>query len=95
MLLPDAKFTNYTSNNSSIFNGGFSCQTGTKNTFGRIPMDQTIEENTNKDTQTAGGTKGFSTKTNDHANYARQLRSMVSKENYKFMHPDMAKGRII
>ena len=60
--------------------------------FGRIPVDQTIEKTIKKDTQTAGDTKGFSTKTNavekyyitanDRANSVRQLRSMVSKENY-------------
>ena len=41
-------------------NGGMSVQLGTTNTFGRIPIDQTIEETANKDTQTAGGTEGFS-----------------------------------
>ena len=40
--------------------GGFSVQLGGKNPFGRIPVDQTIEETVNKDTQTPGGTKGFS-----------------------------------
>ena len=40
--------------------GGFSTQMSDRNTFGRIPMDQTIEETVNKDTQTPGGTKGFS-----------------------------------
>ena len=41
---------------------GFSTQIGEDNPFGCIPMDQTIEETINKDTQTPGGTKGFSTK---------------------------------
>lgn len=41
-------------------NGGFSVQIGRQNPFGRIPVDQIIEETVNKDTQTAGGTKGFS-----------------------------------
>ena len=87
-----------------LMNGGFSCQIGMKNTFGRIPMDQTIEETINKDTQTAGGTKGFSTRpnavakyyitANDRANYVRQLRAMISRESYKFEHPDMTKRRI-
>lgn len=36
--------------------GGFSVQIGPKNPFGRIPVDQTIEETVNKDTQTPGGT---------------------------------------
>ena len=34
-------------------------QLGPKNPFGRIPLDQAVEETVNKDTQTAGGTKGF------------------------------------
>ena len=42
--------------------GTFSVHPGTVNPFGRIPVDQTIEETVNKDTQTAGGTKGFSLK---------------------------------
>ena len=59
-------------------------------------MDQTIEEAINKDTQKAGGTKGFSTRpnavakyyitANDRANYVRQLRTMISKESYRFEH---------
>jgi len=43
-----------------FMNGGFSIQIGSKNPFGRIPVDQTIEETVNKDTQTPGGIKGFS-----------------------------------
>eukprot|EP00112_Aurelia_sp_Birch-Aquarium-sp1_P022105 Seg6119.1 transcript_id=Seg6119.1/GoldUCD/mRNA.D3Y31 product="hypothetical protein" protein_id=Seg6119.1/GoldUCD/D3Y31 len=39
---------------------GFSTQMSERNTFGRIPMDQTIEETVNKDTKTPGRTKGFS-----------------------------------
>ena len=42
--------------------GGFSVQMSSNNTFGRIPVDQTVEERVNKDTQTTGGTKGFSLK---------------------------------
>ena len=75
-----------------------------KSTFGRIPIDQTIEEAINKDTQKAGGTKGFSSRPNavtkyyitakDCANYVRQLTEMISKESYRFEHPDMTKRRI-
>ena len=89
---------------ANLMNGGFSCQIGSKSPFGRIPMDHIIEETINKDTQTAGGTKGFSTKSNaaakyyiianDCGNYVTQLRFTVLKENYKFRHPDMTKGRI-
>ena len=38
----------------------FSVQLSNYNTFGRIPVDQTIEETINKDSITAGGLKGFS-----------------------------------
>ena len=89
---------------ANLLNGRFFCQIGSKNTFGKIPMDQTIEETINKDTQTAGFTKGFNTKTNaatkyymtanDRASYVRQLRPMMSNKNYKFTHLDMTKGRI-
>ena len=48
--------------NAHLESGGFSVQIGKQNTFGRIPVDQTIEETVNKDTQTNGGTKGFSLK---------------------------------
>ena len=78
-------------------NGAFSCQVRMKTTFGRIPMNQTIEEDINKDTQKAYGTKGFSSRQNlvtkyyitakDCANYVRQLRPMISKESYRFEHP--------
>lgn len=43
---------------------GFSVQIGEDNPFGRIPVDQTYEETVNKDTQTSGGTKGFSLRPN-------------------------------
>ena len=42
--------------------GGFSVQMGSSNPFERIPVDQTVEEMVNRDTQTAGGMKGFSLK---------------------------------
>ena len=42
--------------------GGVSVQFGSQNPFGRIPVDQTIDETVNRDTQTAGGTEGFSLK---------------------------------
>ena len=37
-----------------MLHGGFSVQMSDKNTFGQIPVDQTIEETVNKDIQTAG-----------------------------------------
>ena len=38
---------------------GFSVQCGSQNPFDRIPVDQTMEDTVNPDTQTAGATKGF------------------------------------
>ena len=43
-------------------NGGFSVQMSNETTFGRIPVDQTLEKTVNKDTQTPGSTKRFSLK---------------------------------
>ena len=43
-----------------LINGRFLTQFTSSNTFIRVPMDQTTAETINKDTQTAGGTKGFS-----------------------------------
>ena len=40
--------------------GGFSVQLTQRNPFGKIAEDQTLKETINRDTQTAGGTKGFS-----------------------------------
>ena len=67
--------------------GGFSVQLGGINPFGKIPVDQTIEETINKDTQTPGGTKGFNLKHDAvqkyylNAEYSiiclRQLREVV------------------
>ena len=37
-----------------MLDGGFSVQMTDHNTFGRIPVDQTIEETINRDTQTSG-----------------------------------------
>ncbi|KAJ8366495.1 hypothetical protein AAFF_G00353320 [Aldrovandia affinis] len=44
-----------------FMHGGFSVQLGSQNPFGRIPVDQTIEETVNRDTQTAGGTRRCTT----------------------------------
>ncbi|KAJ8334734.1 hypothetical protein SKAU_G00403730 [Synaphobranchus kaupii] len=85
--------------------GGFSVQLGGNNPFGKIPVDQTIEETVNKDTQTAGGTKGFSLKTGavtryyltseNRSQYLRQLRNMTGNESTGcFSHHDLQKPRI-
>ena len=40
--------------------GGLPVQIAEGNPFGKVPVDQACEETVNKDTQTAGGTKGLS-----------------------------------
>ena len=84
--------------------GGFSVQIGEKNPFGRIHVDQTIEETINKDTQTSRGTKGFSLKcgavaryymTSEYRSmYLRQLRDMIGHQNSDISHPDLQPPRI-
>ena len=84
--------------------GGFSVQLGSRNPFGRIPVDQTIEETVNKDMQTSGGTKGFSLKpgavtkyylTSEYrCAYLRQLRGMVGRSDSHLNHPDLQLPRI-
>ena len=88
-----------------LADGNFATQIGKDTPFGCIPMDQTIEETINKDTQTPGGTKGFSTKkgavsryyiTADYrASCVRQLRYMINGEESGFRHPDLRTSRIL
>ena len=85
--------------------GGISVQIGSSNPFGKIPCDQTIEETINKDTQTAGGTKGFSLKSGavqtyylnaEHRSlFPRQLREMVGLGGSRLNHPDLQQSRIL
>ena len=84
--------------------GGFSVQIGSNNPFGKIPVDQTVEETVNKDTQTAGGTKGFSLKPNAisryyhtaeyRSSYLRLLKEMLGIGCVSFHHPDLSHSRI-
>ena len=86
-------------------NSGFSVQLGQQNSFGRIPIHQTIEETVNKDTQMAGGTKGFSLKPGALSRYCltaeyrssflHLLRDAVgTSKSSSFYHPDLSKSRI-
>ena len=87
-----------------LHNGGFSTQLTGENAFGRVPMDQTIEEIVNKDSQTAGGTKGFSVRKSAVARYyitvdyraycVRQLRHMTDIQHQGLQHPDLRQTRI-
>lgn len=95
----------YPNVHAQFVEGGFSVQIGPKNPFGKIPVDQTIEETVNKDTQTPGGTKGFSLKpgavskyyltTEYRSSYLRQLRAMVGHDcSHQVNHPDLQMPRI-
>ena len=84
--------------------GGFSVQIGDQNPFGKIPVDQACEETVNKDTQTAGGTKGFSLKPRALSKYyltaeyrsifMRQLKEMVHLTHSDAKHTDLQSSRI-
>ena len=85
-----------------LASGGFSVQIGGENTFGRIPVDQTCEETVNKDTQTPGGTKGFSLKPGTVSRYymvteyrsifLSHLRDMLQLKSH-FNHADLQSKR--
>ena len=87
-----------------FMNGGFSVQIGQTNPFGRIPVDQTIEETVNRDTQTAGGTKGFSLNPGAISRYyhtaeyrtmyLRQMREMTGVGGSQLDQADLHQPRI-
>ncbi|KAK3751112.1 hypothetical protein QZH41_016239, partial [Actinostola sp. cb2023] len=84
--------------------GGFAVQIGTDNPFGKIPVDQACEETVNKDTQTPGGTKGFSLKPKAVSKYylvaeyrsifMRNLKEMLHLTKSSCQHNDLQKSRI-
>lgn len=73
---------------------GVSVQIGSNNPFGRITVDQVIEETMNKDIQTPGGTKDFSLKEGVVTRYSlsseyrsrclRQTRDMTGEDDTNF-----------
>ena len=79
--------------------GGFSVQMSEDNPFGRIPVDQTCEETVNKDTQTSGGTKGFSLRPNAvskfylvaeyRSTFLRQLKDILHISRSSSQHKDL------
>ena len=79
-------------------------QLGSQNPFGRIPVDQAVEETVNRDTQTPGGTKVFSLKPNAvhryyqtaeyRSSYLRQLRETLGLGRRQFTHPDLRQSRV-
>ncbi|KAG1664218.1 hypothetical protein GQR58_019897 [Nymphon striatum] len=88
-----------------FLHGGFSVQLRNGNPFARIAVDQTTEESVNTDTQTAGGTCGFSLKPGAVSRYyltaeyragaLRQLRQEISTQGHgATKHTDLEKTRI-
>ena len=83
---------------------GFSVQMSPDNAFGRIPVNQTIEETINKDTQMAGGTRGFGLNPGAlqryymaaefRAMFLREMREMVGYTQGNNGHADLQKSRI-
>ena len=83
--------------------GGFSVQRSDDNTFGRVPVDQTFEETINRDTQTPGGTKGFSLKAaalnryyltaEYRSSYLRSLKASLDMDQANSVHKDLQKTR--
>lgn len=88
----------------SFMDGNFSVQLSTNNTFGRIPVDQTIEVTVNKDTQTPGGTSHFSLKsaavkryyiTAEHRSaFLGQMRDMIQSDRLDLHHTELQHSRI-
>ena len=84
--------------------GGFAVQLGEDNPFGKIPVDQACEDTVNKDTQTPGGTKGFSLKPKAVNKYylvaeyrsifMRNLKEMLHLSKSSCHHNDLQKSRI-
>ena len=89
----------------SFTDGRFSVQLGDKNPFGRIPVDQVVEETVNKDTQTAGGTKGFSLKPGTVSKYyltaeyrsacLNKFREMIELTNHNLQHLELEKMKLM
>ena len=85
--------------------GRFSVQLGTSNPFAKIPADQAVEETINRDTQTSGGTKGFSLKPAAVSKYylsaefrsiaLRELRRFINQPKSQVIHKDLQHTRII
>ena len=84
-----------------IPNGGFAVQLTSESPF---PVDQAVEETVNKDTQTAGGTKGFSLKPSSvqkhymisefRTSFLGNLRDMCNTAGQKSIHHDLKPSRI-
>ena len=86
------------------WHAGFSVQLSSTNPFGRIPVDQCVETTINRDTQTQGGTKGFSLKPSAlnrynliaeyRSAYLRIFRETLDLHEVELKHHDLQKTRM-
>ena len=84
--------------------GGFSVLLGSENPFGKVPVDQTVEETVNGDTQTAGVIKGFSLNAaalsryyltaEYQSSYLRMLKDELDIDRSNSLHKDLQRTRI-
>ena len=87
-----------------FLNGQFSVQMSETNTFGCIPIDQAIEETVNKDTQTSGGTAGFSLKPGAvkryyitaeyRSSFLHLMRTFIESGGSRSLHPSLLTTRM-
>lgn len=103
-----AEMTNLPERNPEVYQafkaGQFSVQLSSSNPFGKIPVDQTTEVTVNKDTQTPGGTAGFSLKagavkryyiTAEHRSaFLGHLRDMIQGNRSQLQHAELQQSRI-
>ena len=88
-----------------LSSAGLSVQLSNSNPFGRVPLHQTCEEKVIKDTQTSGGTKGFSLKPSTISKYylvaeyrstfLRQLKDMPHINSSSSKHNDLQHSKIM
>ena len=96
--------TDHPQNHAYLNTGGFSVQHSDDNTFGRVPVDQTLDKTVNRETQTAGGTQVVSLKvaalnwcylTADYSSsYLRTLKASLDMDHVNSIHKDLQKTRI-
>ena len=89
---------------ADFLNGNFSIQLDSTNSFSRLPVDEVIEKTINLDTQTAGGTKGFSRKpaaveryyliADVRSSFMRVLDEISDAKQSSYKHADLFPGRI-
>ena len=94
--------TSYPQVNEYLEKVGLSVQLCSVNKFGRIPMDQAIEDTGNGEIKAPGGMKGFSARTSVVAIYyltpeyirvyINELWNVIDDNKSSFDHPDLKRS---